>query len=210
MGMKEHNYTIPLTEAIEEGGGCFLCKIEKELSDRALEYYMGAAVMEPSVRIETNARGFCRTHGEAMLAMPKKLPLILALQTRLDTLEKEFVKAKKPGKHREKTCAVCERVSRQMDKCIENCLWLLQKEPDFLEKYLQSEGVCLSHFYALAAKMGKGDAALYKVLHTHMAEKLARLRGDMDTFARSFDYQSAPVKNIGHIPREAVETLTDK
>lgn len=208
--MKEHNYTIPLSEAIEAHDGCVLCKIEKDLTERALEYYMGAAVMEPSVRIETNAKGFCRLHGEAMLAMPKKLPLILALQTRLDTMEKQFLKAKKPGKKHGKTCAVCERVAGQMEKCIENCLWLLRKEPDFLEKYLQSEGVCLSHFYTLTEKMGKGDADLYKALHAHMAEKLARLRVDIDTFARSFDYQSTDVKNIGHIPREAVETLTEK
>ena len=139
--MKEHNYTIPLTEAIESRDGCVLCKIEKDLTERALEYYMGAAVMEPSVRIETNAKGFCRLHGEAMLAMPKKLPLILALQTRLDTMEKQLQKAKKPGKKREKTCAVCERVAGQMENCMENCLWLLRKEPDFLEKFEFFTGV---------------------------------------------------------------------
>ncbi len=208
--MKEHNYTIPLTEALEEGHSCFLCKIEKDLTERALEYYMGAAVMEPSVRIETNALGFCRTHGEAMLGMQKKLPLMLALETRLDTLEKEFLKAKKPGKHRGKTCAVCARRDGQMDKCLENCLWLLRKEPEFLEKYLSTEGVCLSHFYALSEKMGKGDAALYKVLYAHMAEKLSRLRGEIGEFTRSFDYRTVPGKDIGKTPPRAVETLTEK
>ena len=97
-----------------------------------------------------------------------------------------------------------------MDKCLENCLWLLQKEPDFLEKYMASEGVCLSHFHALSEKMGKSDGALYKALHAHMAEKLSRLRGEIDSFARSFDYRTAPEKNIGRVPARAVETLTEK
>ncbi len=208
--MKEHNYTIPLTEALEAEVSCFLCKIEDELEARALDYYMGAAVMEPSVRIETNQKGFCRAHGEEMLQMPKKLPLMLALETRLDTAVKAFAKEKKPQKGHKSTCAVCERVAGQMDKCLKNCLWLLQKEPEFLEKYLASEGVCLHHFYALTEKMGRGDGKLYETLHTHMKEKLERLAGDIHAFTRSFDYRNTPGENIGTVPPRAVQTLTEK
>jgi len=208
--MKEHNYTIPLTEALEANVSCFLCKLEDELETRALDYYMGAAVMEPNVRIETNQKGFCRVHGKEMLQMPKKLPLMLALQTRLDTVSKLFAKEKKPPKSRKTTCAVCERVAGQMDKCLENCVWLLEKEPDFLEKYLASEGVCLHHFYELTSKMGRGSGKLYEKLHAHMQEKLERLAGDIDSFTRSFDYRNTPGANMGAVPGRAVETLTEK
>lgn len=208
--MKEHNYTIPLNEVLEADVSCFLCKIEDELEERALDYYMGAAVMEPNVRIETNAKGFCRAHAERMLEMPKKLPLMLAMETRLDTIKKALEKEKKPTKERKTTCAVCERVAGQMDKCLGNCLWLLQKEPEFLEKYLASEGVCMHHFYALTTKMGRSDMKLYETLHAHMMQKLETLAGDIKSFTRSFDYQNTPEKNIGAVPPKAVETLTEK
>ena len=208
--MKEHNYTIPLTEALEAGPSCFLCKIEDELTERAMDYYMGAAVMEPGVRIETNAKGFCRTHGEIMREMPKKLPLMLALETRLLVQKKELEKAKMPGKAPVTTCAVCERVAGQMDKCIENCVWLLQKEPLFLEMYLASEGVCLHHFGKISSKMGRGDKALYQKLHQHMTEKLERLHGEIQSFTKSFDYRFTPEAGIDQVPRKAVETLTGR
>ncbi len=208
--MKEHNYTIPLNEALEKNVSCFLCTLEDELEARALAYYMGAAVMEPNVRIETNAKGFCRAHGESMLAMQKKLPLMLALETRLDTALADLKKEKKPPKDRAKTCAVCDRVASQMDKCLKNCVWLLQKEPQFLEKYLASEGVCLHHFYALCQRLGRGDAALYQKLHAHMEKKLENLRGDISAFTRSFDYQNKTHENLGIVPPRAVETLTEK
>lgn len=208
--MKEHNYTIPLTEALESDVSCFLCKIEDELEARALDYYMGAAVMEPNVRIETNKKGFCRCHAEKMLEMPKKLPLLLALQTRLDTAAEALKKEKKPGKGKDATCAVCDRAAGQMEKVLENCVWLLQREPDFLRKFLASQGVCLHHFHALSAKMGRGDGALYEKLHEHMEKKLETLAEDIAAFTRSFDYRFAPGENIGAVPARAVETLTEK
>lgn len=208
--MKEHNYTIPLNEALEADVSCFLCKIEDELDARALEYYMGAAVMEPGVRIETNEKGFCRHHAETMLEMPKKLPLLLALETRLITLQKTLAKEKTPGKPKAVSCAVCERVKGQMDHCLENCLWLLKNEPEFLEKFLHSKGVCLHHFYALRARMGRGDKALYAAIHEHMTKKLAALGEDIHTFTKSFDYRFTPPEGIGEVPTRAVETLTGK
>ncbi len=208
--MKEHNYTIPLNEALEKNVSCFLCDLEEGLLERALEYYMGAAVMEPNVRIETNEKGFCRAHGERMLKMTKKLPLMLALETRLDTMLQTLGKEKKPPKDRKKTCAVCDRVEGQMNKCLENCIWLLKTEPQFLEKYLASDGVCLHHFYALCNRLGRGDAALYGKLHSHMEQKLESLREDIAAFTKSFDYQTAPRENLGSVPPRAVETLTEK
>lgn len=209
--MKEHNYTIPLTDALESGGGCFLCKIEDMLEENALSYYMGAAVMEPSVRIETNREGFCRLHAEKMLAMPKKkLPLLLALQTRLLTLQKEL-RGKHAGKKAPKTsCAVCGRATGQMEKCLENCVWLLKHEPAFLEKYLASDGVCLHHFYALQEKWGRGDGAICDALKKHMEEKLSNLAAEIDGFTRSFDYRNTASRDMAEVPAKAVETLTGR
>lgn len=189
--MKEHNYTIPINEAIEAHVPCFLCKIEEDLEKNALGYYMGAAVMEPSVRVEMNQKGFCRKHTDAMHEMnTRKLPLALAMETRLHSIQETLEKQKKLPISFIPTCVVCDRVDAQMEKCIENCLWLLRHEAVFFEKYKASEGVCVQHFYRLAAGLRRKENELYKMLHTHMTDKLARLGADINKFRNMFDYRN--------------------
>ena len=65
--MKETIYTIPINDAYDVKCGCPICTIEKKLETESLEYIMGAAMMEPDVRLETNRLGlrqkrFCADH----------------------------------------------------------------------------------------------------------------------------------------------------
>ncbi len=64
--MKEKIYTIPVTEAFEQDCECPVCVLEKKLEDQYTDYYLGAALMEPDCRIETNKNGFCRRHFELL------------------------------------------------------------------------------------------------------------------------------------------------
>ena len=93
--MKEHIYTIPLTEATRENCGCVLCTIEKKLEEQALEYFLGPSLMEPDGRELTNRKGFCKKHFDAMLVRNNRLGLALMLETHLrETLGKLEVKKK--------------------------------------------------------------------------------------------------------------------
>ena len=189
--MKEHNYTIPINEALEAHVPCFLCKIEADLEKRALEYFMGAAVMEPAVRIAMNEKGFCRAHCMEMYETANKLPLALAMETRLLHIRKNLEKQKHPQKDgAPHGCAVCERVQKQMEKCVENALWLMRQEKAFLDKYLATDGVCVHHFYQLTKRMHRTEGALYKTLHAHMEGKLLALEKDLERFRNMFDYRS--------------------
>lgn len=64
--MKEHIYTIPITEAFAEDDECPLCVCERKLEQEALSYMLGPAMMEPDHRVETNKTGFCQIHYEKM------------------------------------------------------------------------------------------------------------------------------------------------
>jgi len=64
--MKEKIYTIPVTEAFGQDCECPVCLLEKKLEDDNTDYYLGAALMEPDCRIETNKKGFCRRHFEML------------------------------------------------------------------------------------------------------------------------------------------------
>lgn len=82
--MKEHIYTIPITEAFAEDCECPLCLCEEKLEREALEYMLGPAMMEPDHRIETNRVGFCTMHYGRMYATGEnRLAYALVLDTHL-------------------------------------------------------------------------------------------------------------------------------
>ena len=60
--MRESILTIPISEILEPREGCPICRMRDMLEQRTVEYIMGAAMMEPDVRIETNRAGFCSAH----------------------------------------------------------------------------------------------------------------------------------------------------
>ena len=51
--MRESILTIPVTDIFEPKCGCPICRLRDTLEQRTVEYIMGAAMMEPDVRIET-------------------------------------------------------------------------------------------------------------------------------------------------------------
>ena len=77
--MRESILTIPVTDIFEPKCGCPICRLRDTLEQRTVEYIMGAAMMEPDVRMETNKLGFCKTHFEQMRACKNRLSLALML-----------------------------------------------------------------------------------------------------------------------------------
>lgn len=187
--MKERIYTIPVNEAYEKDCECPLCELEKQQERQAVEYALGAAMMEPDYRVESNEKGYCNHHYNQMFAATKKLPLALVLDTHLMELRQKIDKLEKTAKSLEKekggifkrsgadkavnqideilgktecSCMVCEKVDKNMEKFIDVLIWLWATEPDFREKFDNSKGVCLKHFRMLvdhSKKSVKDDQA---------------------------------------------------
>ena len=86
--MKETIYTIPINEAFDRRDGCPMCELSRNLEQSSLEYIMGAAMMEPDVRLKTNEQGFCHRHLQFMLGENNKLSLALMLESHLPELDK--------------------------------------------------------------------------------------------------------------------------
>ena len=55
--MKETIYTIPLNESFDTDCECPLCVLKDRLETESVEYALGAAMMEPDFRIESNKKG---------------------------------------------------------------------------------------------------------------------------------------------------------
>ena len=84
--MRDNIYTIPVSEVFEPKCGCPICRMRDMLEKRCIEYIMGAAMMEPDIRIETNKAGFCTDHFQMMLGQKNRLSLALMLESHLAEL----------------------------------------------------------------------------------------------------------------------------
>lgn len=113
----------------------------------------------------------------------------------------------------EKSCAVCDRLNSNMDRLIDNVLYLYDKEPEFKEKFKNSKGFCLEHFKSLLIKAQEmfsapKQAAFLLDLIPGEFEALKRVQGDVNHFTKMFDYrnQNADWKNS----RDAIPRSIEK
>lgn len=205
--MTEKNYTIPINEEFDKYDGCPVCRLHAKLERQSLEYIMGAAMMEPDVRIRTNETGFCSRHFHDMLAMNNRLSLALMLQTHLKEIAGLADVTSKTGKKEIKTavekltkmadsCFLCDRIADTLDKYCSNIVFLWKTEPVFREKLQKQPWFCFHH---TAALLRSGSDILNTKLLGEFAADLFRVTGNglaassdlVDRFCKSFDYRFA-------------------
>lgn len=208
--MKETIYTIPINEAFEKRDGCPLCRLRRKLEHDSLDYILGAAMMEPDVRMETNKQGFCASHYRTMLKMNRKLSLALTLESRLAEVENylsEDVKRGMPrgfgakqqkGKLNEtsESCYVCNRISFFEKHYYENIFHMWKTMPEFHLLYMQQPYFCIDHASKLIdlapAALGKKEAPeLIRLTAELVRNYLSELSADVSAFCKSFDYRSS-------------------
>jgi hypothetical protein len=170
--MKEKIYTIPVNEAYDADCSCPLCYLEEKLETDAIDYALGAAMMEPDYRTESNAKGYCNRHFEQMYNRPNKLSLALVLEThleeirkKLDIYEKEIsslessktcffkkstasdtaAKISSQIDNISKTCIICEKIDKTITRYCDVLLYMWANDENFKNKFRNSKGLCLKH-----------------------------------------------------------------
>lgn len=202
--MRESILTIPVNDVFGPRDGCPICRLRDGIEQHVCEYIMGAAMMEPDVRIETNKLGFCHTHYNMLLQQNNRLSLGLMLSTHLAEKEKELFGSKMPfgigkGKKTEQagtTCFVCEKVNWGINHTLETVFQMYVKDPAFKKLFQRQEFICLPHYKLLLSKgsenMSKGDFAEFKKdLETLTDNYMKQLTADVEQFNQSFDYRNA-------------------
>jgi len=205
--MKEQIYTIPINEAFDRREGCPVCFLGTSLETHSLEYIMGAAMMEPDVRIETNKKGFCRPHYAAMLDMKNRLSLALMLESHFTPLKKLIPSPKRDGPGGTKraagdvdkmtrTCFVCERAAEFMKHYYENIIYIWKTEEEFRDKFAGQPFFCLPHYarlleYAAAGLDKKRAAAFSEQVNGIERAALERSAAYVSAFCKSFDHRFA-------------------
>ena len=202
--MRESIYTIPITDVFEPRDGCPLCRLYDILEERCVDYIMGAAMMEPDVRVETNRLGFCRRHYDMMLAKKNRLSIALILESHLDSIAEEVLtekgtapQKKKHSKAVESTCScfVCQQIDSVMENMMANLISVWGRDPEFRKLFAEQPYLCFPHAAMLLEKapeeLGKKTLPEFRDISLKLSrEWLALLKGDITTFCRSFDYRN--------------------
>lgn len=202
--MRESILTIPISEILEPRDGCPICRMRDMLEQRTVEYIMGAAMMEPDVRIETNRAGFCHVHFQQMMKQKNRLSLALMLQTHLAAVDEQLFSRKKlfePKNARKvklsrinESCFVCEKVDWGMERLMRTFFEMFS-QADFRKLLSEQEYICLPHFDMLQslapAYLQKNELDSFNKLISSLTEKyIESLYADVSHYCNMYDYRN--------------------
>lgn len=202
--MRDSILTIPISEILEPREGCPICRMRDMLEQRTVEYIMGAAMMEPDVRIETNRAGFCHTHFQQMMKQKNRLSLALMLQTHLEEVDRQLFSRKKlfePKNARKaklsqinESCFVCEKVDWGMERLMRT-FFEMSSHSDIKQLLSEQEYICLPHFDLLQslapAYLQKYELDSFNKLISSLTENyIAVLYKDVSQYCSMYDYRN--------------------
>ena len=113
------------------------------------------------------------------------------------------------------TCAVCRKINENMDRLVDNTLYLYRKEPEFKKKFNESKGFCLRHVEGLLAKAKEVFSPVMQaefiteLLPLELTE-LKRINEEVNYFTKMFDYRNSEAdwKNSKDAIPRSIEKLT--
>lgn len=217
--MRQDICTIPVSEVFEVNDGCPICRMRETVEKRIVEYIMGAAMMEPDVRIETNRLGFCERHFDMMLNTRGRLQLALILESHIDEIGKKIFEkslfnsnSKKGDKAKKlsESCFVCSKVDWGFQNMIKTLFISYENDRDFREMFDNQGVICLNHYELLMNSAEKKNLKRYntefeKSLTKITGEYVKSLHADLQKYCSMYDYRSNKEKTDWGTSRDVVE-----
>ncbi|MBQ8837598.1 MAG: hypothetical protein IJ002_08875 [Clostridia bacterium] len=224
----EKIYTIPVNEAFDASAadkacGCPFCALYNKLEFNEIDSVLGAAMMEPNIRIETNKKGFCKEHFDIMFGYKNRLGLALILESHLGenrsaAFPKGLASIGKDGTKKlsemTKTCYVCEKIEFHFGHMLDTAVLLYVEDAEFRKKFAAQPYFCLPHYsrmmeYAKAKMPKKIYPDFEKAAKTIEENYYAELNEDVSWFCKKFDYryEDEPWKNSKDAVERAIKFL---
>ena len=217
--MRQDICTIPVSEVFEVNDGCPICRMKETVEKRIVEYIMGAAMMEPDVRIETNKLGFCEKHFDMMLNSRGRLQLALILESHIGEIGKNifekklFNSASKKGDKAKKlsdSCFVCSKVEWGFKNMIKTIFLSYENDRDFRNMFNSQSNICLPHYELLMSSSEKKNLRKY---NSEFESNLTRITGeyvkslhtDLQKYCSMYDYRAKQEAKEWGTSRDVVE-----
>lgn len=203
--MRESILTIPVSEIFEPKCGCPICRMRDILEQRTIEYIMGAAMMEPDVRMKTNRLGFCKTHFEQMRDCKNRLSLALMLQSHLQDIQKNIFNRKnifegKTAKQKKVSqinndCFVCSKIEWGMSRLMVTFFEMFTKSREFRELFSEQEMLCMPHYDLLVSMCVDSIDKKYQKQFIESCGDLVKkyldiLENDISHYCKMYDYRN--------------------
>ena len=208
----EQIYTIPVHEAFEASAedhacGCPVCALYRKLEENELDQILGASMMEPDTRIQTNKEGFCRTHYDMMFVRKNRLGMALTLESHLAELKEDLKSGKlaelvgkageKPRRRIEQlesSCYVCRRIEFHFAHMLQTIALLFEEEETFPKLMSAQPYFCLPHYRLLLdvaqRELPKKKLPEFAKILSAVEEKyMDELSADVSWFCKKFDYR---------------------
>lgn len=219
MCVAETIYTIPLNDAFDQPDSCPLCYLQQAYAQDLERYYLGPALMEPSVRKQTNSQGFCQAHFHRLLrSNQNRLGLALILQTHLAEKQAKLPKllaqlrdaSTKRGLFRDNTdikekilaaikneesCLFCQALDERMQQYYHSLVYLYENDSEFKEKYARHQALCLPHSAellikaAVKMKAATSERFMREIMNAQEAQS-QKLANDLQWYLDKHDYRN--------------------
>ena len=217
--MRDDICTIPVSEVFEVNDGCPICRMKKTVEDHIIDYIMGAAMMEPDVRIETNRLGFCERHFDMMLENRGRLQLALVLESHIAEISKNIFEKKlfnspsskgNKAKKLSDSCFVCSKVDWGFENMIKTLFLSYENDKEFREMFDSQPVICLRHYEMLMNSPEKKNLKKYssefeKALTRITGEYTKALHADLQKYCSMYDYRTDKEKPDWGTSRDSVE-----
>ena len=203
--MRESILTIPVSEIFEPKCGCPICRMRDMLEERTIEYIMGAAMMEPDVRMETNRLGFCKIHFEQMRDCKNRLSLALMLQSHLQDIKKIYLTEKTSLREKTqsrkrflKSITTALYVQKQSGECqgLQSHFLKCFQSQEISESFFLSRKCCACPIMTcLSACQGKVLKKKYQKQFIEACSELVKkyldnLEKDVSHYCKMYDYRN--------------------
>ncbi len=217
--MRQDICTIPISEVFEVNDGCPVCRMRETVEKHLIDYIMGAAMMEPDVRIETNRLGFCERHFDMMLNNRGRLQLALVLESHIAEISEKIFKKKlfnsssKKGdkaKRLSESCFVCSKVDWGFDNMIKTLFLSYESDKEFRAMFDSQSVICLKHYEMLINSPEKKNLKKYlsefeRNLTRITGEYAKSLHTDLQKYCSMYDYRTNKENLDWGTSRDSVE-----
>lgn len=216
--MKDHLETAPVWDAVRQTQQCPFCALRSMIEKQSVERFLGGAVMEPDIRIRTNAAGFCPSHHRMLMEQKDYHGYSLMMDTRL----KEAVGQAAPvlsalakgslfgGRNTDKAarklleitsrCLVCESMRDHVKAYRETFFRLYRQDGAFRAAFAAGHGVCLADLPDLVSDAGNhlsGEVqrGFLKAVSKTALQSFETAQEDLDALCSSFHVGSEHKNN---------------
>jgi len=158
--IKEKIQEIPIWDAFNEDKECPVCVLKKQVEEKIMTRILGNDFfIDNRFTDDLKVFGFCDVHLDKLLKKQDRLTFGIILNRMMEqeiaqieslkNKKKIFKKKKEVEYLHEKECYLCNKIDEFMDLYYDSIITLYKKKDEFKDKFVNSKGFCLEHFWKL-------------------------------------------------------------